>query len=312
MRVAWTLVLAVAVAASLPTLLVGWLLAGGHLDFGWATVAAILCALLVGAALFFVVARRVVSPIRELLKGALEIGGGRFGREVPVRGHNEISDLAYAFNHMSRELKSYDAENRELIGKLERGYLDTIRALAGAIDAKDPYTRGHSDRVAQLSVAIGIEMKLAPDLQRILEMGGILHDVGKIGIPDLVLGKPGSLDARENELMRTHPKVGADIIGGVEFLRNAAPCVRSHHERWDGGGYPDGLEEEEIPLVARIVNAADTWDACTTQRPYQAPIAPAQALEILNRLRGTQIDPIVYDALVAIMRRRGELPATAA
>ena len=312
MRLSRTLVLAVALAAMLPTLVLAWLVAGAHVKVEAATLVAVLLALGVGATLSVLVARGVVSPVRELVKGALEIGGGRFGREVPVRGPNEISDLAYAFNFMSRELASYDAENHHLIEKLERGYLETIRALAGAIDAKDPYTRGHSERVAQLAVEIGLQMQLGPDLIRTLEMGGILHDVGKIGIPDVVLGKPGAFDATERELMRTHPRIGADIIGGVEFLRHALPCVRNHHERWDGHGYPDGLAGREIPLVARIVNAADTWDACTTERPYQAAIPPEAVIDILRRLRATQIDPDVHDALVVVLRRRGAVPATAA
>jgi putative nucleotidyltransferase with HDIG domain len=277
-----------------------------------ATAAALALAVGVAAALSVWVARRVVSPLRDVVTGALEIAGGRFGREVVARGRNEIADLAYAFNHMSRELASYDHENRELIAKLERGYLDTIRALAGAIDAKDPYTHGHSERVARLSVEIGLELGLPPEEIRALEMGGILHDVGKIGIPDVVLGKPGPLDATETDLMRTHPRVGAEIIQGVEFLRHALPCVRNHHERWDGDGYPDGLAGDDIPLVARIVNAADTWDACTTERPYQRAIEPSAVLDILARLRGTQIDPDVHDALVAVLRRRGEVSASAA
>jgi HD-GYP domain-containing protein (c-di-GMP phosphodiesterase class II) len=312
MRLQRTLLLVVAVAAAVPSALLGWLAAEAHVEVRAATVVALVVALLVGATLSVWVARRVVSPLRDVVTAALEIAGGRFGREVAVRGRNEIADLAYAFNHMSRELKSYDQENRELIQKLERGYLETIRALAGAIDAKDPYTRGHSERVAQLSVEIGLELALPPDELRALEMGGILHDVGKIGIPDVVLGKPGALDDAETELMRTHPRVGAEIIQGVEFLRHALPCVRNHHERWDGAGYPDGLARDDIPLIARIVNAADTWDACTTERPYQRAIEPHAVLDILDRLRGAQLDPEVHDALVAVLRRRGEVPASAA
>jgi putative nucleotidyltransferase with HDIG domain len=312
MRLQRTLLAVVAVAAAVPSALLGWLVGGARLPVEAATAAALALAVGVAAALSVWVARRVVSPLRDVVTGALEIAGGRFGREVVARGRNEIADLAYAFNHMSRELASYDHENRELIAKLERGYLDTIRALAGAIDAKDPYTHGHSERVARLSVEIGLELGLPPEEIRALEMGGILHDVGKIGIPDVVLGKPGPLDATETDLMRTHPRVGAEIIQGVEFLRHALPCVRNHHERWDGDGYPDGLAGDDIPLVARIVNAADTWDACTTERPYQRAIEPSAVLDILARLRGTQIDPDVHDALVAVLRRRGEVSASAA
>jgi len=311
-RLQGRLLVVVAVAAAIPSLLLGYLVGSANVPVEAATAVALVLALGVSSVLAVWIARSVIAPMREVVTGALEIAGGRFGREVPLRGKGELADLAYAFNHMSRELASYDAENRELIAKLERGYLETIRALAGAIDAKDPYTRGHSDRVAELSVEIGLELKLEPSLIRSLEMGGILHDVGKIGIPDVVLGKPGALDAAETELMRTHPAVGADIIQGVEFLKHALPCVRNHHERWDGGGYPDGLAREEIPLVARIVNAADTWDACTTERPYQRAMAPHEVLAILDRLRGKQIDPDVHDAMIRVLRRRGLVPASAA
>jgi HD-GYP domain-containing protein (c-di-GMP phosphodiesterase class II) len=302
----------VAVAAAIPSLLLGYLVGSTNVPVEAATAVALVIAVGVSAVLAVWIARSVIAPMREVVTGALEIAGGRFGREVPLRGKGELADLAYAFNHMSRELASYDAENRDLIAQLERGYLETIRALAGAIDAKDPYTRGHSDRVAELSVEIGLELSLEPSVIRSLEMGGILHDVGKIGIPDVVLGKPGPLDPGETELMRTHPSVGADIIQGVEFLKHALPCVRNHHERWDGGGYPDGLARTDIPLVARIVNAADTWDACTTERPYQLAMAPHEVLAILTRLRGKQIDPEVHDAMIRVLRRRGLVPASAA
>ena len=170
---------------------------------------------------------------------------------------------------MSRELASYDAENRRLIAALERGYLDTIRSLAAAVDAKDPYTRGHAERVAALAVEIGRELGLGPEALQALEYGGILHDIGKIGIPDAILAKAGALAPDEMALVRGHPRIGAEIVAGVEFLAGAVPAIRGHHERWDGTGYPDRLAGEAIPLVARIVNIADTWDACTSRRPYQ-------------------------------------------
>jgi HD-GYP domain-containing protein (c-di-GMP phosphodiesterase class II) len=129
--------------------------------------------------------------------------------------------------------------------------------------------------------------------------------VGKIGIPDAILAKRSPLAEEEMALVRAHPVIGAEIVAGVEFLAEALPAVRSHHERWDGTGYPDRLAGEAIPLLARIVNAADTWDACTSTRPYQAALAPGDVLPILAALRGTQLDPRVHDALVAVLRRRG-------
>jgi HD-GYP domain-containing protein (c-di-GMP phosphodiesterase class II) len=276
------------------------------------TGAAVAGSLAVGAIVAWLAARRLTQPLAEVVKGALEIARGRFGREVPVRGKNEIGDLAYTFNHMSRELASYDGENRRLIAALEGGYLDTIRSLAGAIDAKDPYTRGHAQRVAALAVEIGAELGLDAGSLSALEYGGILHDVGKIGIPDAVLAKQSRLGPEEMALVREHPVIGADIVAGVAFLAAALPVIRSHHERWDGGGYPDRLSGEAIPLLARVVNAADTWDACTSNRPYQKAIAAGDVVGILAALRGTQLDPAVHDALVAVLRRRGVIAAGAA
>ncbi len=169
------------------------------------------------------VARKVTRPLAEVVRGALEIARGRFGREVSVRTGDEIGDLAYAFNHMSRELAAYDGENRRLIQALERGYLDTIRSLAAAVDAKDPYTRGHAERVAALSVEIGRELSLDADVLQALEYAGILHDIGKIGIPDVILAKRGSLSPEEMDLVRDHPRIGAEIVAGVEFLEPRRP-----------------------------------------------------------------------------------------
>jgi putative nucleotidyltransferase with HDIG domain len=259
--------------------------------------------LLLAVALSAWFARGITRPMAACVRGALDIARGRFGRQVEVKARNEIGELAYTFNHMSKELASYDAENRRLIAALEGGYLDTLRALAGAIDAKDAYTRGHNQRVAKLAVEIGRQMGLDEQTLTTLEHGGLLHDIGKIGIPESVLRKKTPLTEEEMALMRDHPAIGAGIVKGVEFLREAVLAIRNHHERWDGSGYPDGLEGERIPLVARIVNAADTYDACTSSRPYQAAMMTEDVLGILASLRGTQIDPSVHDALLAVIER---------
>jgi HD-GYP domain-containing protein (c-di-GMP phosphodiesterase class II) len=303
MRLRRTLLLLAVLASAAPTAMLAALLArDGRADAGGA--AAVAGSVLLAIVLAMLVARSVTRPLSECVTGALEIARGRFGREVRVAGGTELGDLAYAFNHMSHELAGYDAENRRLIEALERGYLDTIRSLASAIEAKDPYTRGHAERVAALAVDIGRELALDAETIRALEYGGVLHDIGKIGIPDAILAKRTPLTSAEMELLHAHPRIGAEIVAGVEFLRAALPAIRGHHERWDGTGYPDALAGEAIPLVARIVNAADTWDACTSDRPYQPAFAPADAASIVDGLRGTQIDPAVHDALVAVLRRR--------
>ncbi|HTP52656.1 MAG TPA: HD domain-containing phosphohydrolase [Anaeromyxobacteraceae bacterium] len=296
-------VLALAVvAAAVPAVVLGVQLAlTGHPLLALASGAASVAFAALLAAAF---ARGLAEPLTELVRGALDIARGRFGRQVPVPGRSEIGDLAYTFNYMSRELARQDAENSRLIEALERGTLEAVRSLAGAIDAKDPYTRGHNGRVAELAVEVGREMGCDATTLQALEYGGLLHDVGKIGVPEALLRKTVPLTGPETSLMRQHPAIGADIVREVELLRDALPAIRSHHERWDGGGYPDGLIGVTIPLVARIVNAADTWDACTSSRPYQPALEPAEVVEILGRLRGTQIDPAVHDALLAVLHRR--------
>ncbi len=299
------LVLALSASAAPTALLAAVLARDGRVDARDA--AAIAGSLALALVLASLVARRVTRPLAECVNGALEIARGRFGRVVDVPAGTELGDLAYAFNHMSRELAGYDAENRRLITALERGYLETIRSLASAIDAKDPTTRGHAERVAALAVDIGRELGVGADALAALEYAGVLHDIGKIGVPDAILAKRTPLTPDEVALVRDHPRIGAEIVAGVEFLRGAVPAIRGHHERWDGGGYPDALAGDEIPLVARVVNAADTWDACTSERPYQRALDPSEAARVLGTLRGTQLDPAAHDALVAVLRRRGIL-----
>jgi putative nucleotidyltransferase with HDIG domain len=311
MRLFRTLAVFVVLASATPAALVAWSLGRGTgVDTETLMLAGGL-ALASAVGLAAAVAQTVIRPLRECVRGALEIARGRFGSEVRVSARNELGDLAYTFNHMSRELASYDAENRQLLAALEQGYLETIRSLAAAVDAKDPYTCGHSQRVADLAVEIGRELGLEDRDLKMLEYGGVLHDIGKIGIPDAVLGKVAPLTPAEVELIGAHPVIGAEIVKGVAFLHGAIPAIRHHHERWDGGGYPDRLTADEIPLGARIVNAADTWDACTTNRPYQTAIPADQVLHILARLRGTQIEPQVHDAMIALLRRKGAIPEDA-
>ena len=309
MRLQRSLLLLVVLASAAPTALATALLVREHGGLDARGALAVGGSLVLALVLAGAVARNVTSPIGELVRGVLDVARGRFGREVRVSARNELGDLAYTFNHMSRELASYDRENRRLIAALEQGYLDTIRSLAAAVDAKDPYTRGHAQRVAALSVEIGRELGLEREALKALEYGGILHDIGKIGIPDAILAKRAPLTAAEMDLVRAHPVVGAEIVSGVEFLKDAVPAIRHHHERWDGGGYPAGLAGDAIPLVARILNIADTWDACTSRRPYQDAIPADLVAAILDGLKGAQTDPGVHDALVAVLRRRGDLAA---
>jgi putative nucleotidyltransferase with HDIG domain len=187
---------------------------------------------------------------------------------------------------------------------LEQGYIETIRALANSIDAKDPYTRGHSVRVTNMALAVGRELKLPDDEIRILRFAGILHDIGKIGIGEAILLKKGSLTREEREIIRTHPVLGEKIIEPVDFLQPVRSLVRHHHEWFDGSGYPDGLRNEEIPFGARIISATDTFDAVTSERPYQKAMGLEQALALIDTLRGKQIDPIIGETLIEVMKKK--------
>jgi len=166
-----------------------------------------------------------------------------------------------------------------------------VASMARAVDAKDPYTRGHSDRVTAYALALAAAAALPPYLREIIGRAGPLHDVGKIGVPDHVLAKPGRLDDDEFALIKQHPVIGDEICRPLRALRRLRPAVRHHHERYDGGGYPDGLVGEEIPLEARVLAIADTYDAMTSDRPYRSGMPPAQALAILSQNAGPQWDP---------------------
>jgi HD-GYP domain-containing protein (c-di-GMP phosphodiesterase class II) len=187
-------------------------------------------------------------------------------------------------------LKQAAQENRDL-------FLGSIQMLSAAIDEKDPYTRGHSSRVAKYSVIIGEKLGLsAEDLDR-LHISALLHDVGKIGVDDRVLKKPGSLTDEEFELMKQHPVKGANIMRPVAQLKEMLPGIELHHEHLDGRGYPYGLRGEDIPLMARIIAVADTFDAMTTNRPYQTAMDVDFAIKRVRQLSGTKFDPSVAEAL---------------
>jgi len=194
----------------------------------------------------------------------------------------------------------------ELYTKMRKVYLDTIRALAAAIDAKDPYTKGHSERVADTSVALAQELNLSDrDIENI-EYTALLHDVGKIGIADSILGKKGGLTSQEYEKIREHTIMGAKIIEPVDFLKNSYKAIYHHHERYNGNGYPDGIKEKDIPLSARIIAVADAYDAMGSDRPYRKKLNKDKILNELKDQSGKQFDPEVVKALISVLDRERE------
>jgi HD-GYP domain-containing protein (c-di-GMP phosphodiesterase class II) len=173
-----------------------------------------------------------------------------------------------------------------------------MRAFVAAIDAKDPYTRGHSERVAQYSRTIARFLQLPEEVQHKVWISGLLHDVGKIGVEDVVLRKEGKLTPEEFEQMKMHTVIGADVMKPIEQLREMVPGIRSHHEAWNGRGYPDGLKGEQIPLFGRIIGVADTFDAITTNRPYQQAYSLEYAVETIKKLTGSRFDAKIVTAFL--------------
>ena len=191
-------------------------------------------------------------------------------------------------------------ENNRLYNYLQASYLKAITALANAIEARDGYTRGHTDRVTVLAELIA--RRLSWDDRRLseLKMGCTLHDIGKIGIPDAILNKPGQLTAEEWRCMEAHPQLGGKILEGIDFLTPAMPYILYHHEKYDGSGYPNRLAGNEIPIEGRLLMVVDTYDAIVSDRPYRKGAPPERAIEELQRYKGRQFDPVIVDILVAV------------
>jgi len=253
-----------------------------------------LVALLIGS----VAARFLTSPIMRLSSVAKQIADGDLSARVETRNVTEIGTLGESFNTMSDKLEEHIAslakaasENREL-------FVGTVKALAAAIDGKDKYTRGHSERVARISVAIGKQMNLPEDELETLRISALLHDVGKIAIDDSILKKPAALTDEEFAIMKTHPVRGYKIMSQIPAMKDFLPGMYMHHEMVNGQGYPQGLTDEQIPLQAKIVSIADTFDAMTIDRPYSKGMLLPDAIERIGSFVGTRYDPKVYEALV--------------
>jgi HD-GYP domain-containing protein (c-di-GMP phosphodiesterase class II) len=264
----------------------------------WISIA---LALAILAAIVF--ASGIARPVRALAERTREIANGNYHQRVELKTHNEIGELAENFNAMSGAIESAVEDLRKAARENHLLFINSVRMLAAAIDAKDPYTRGHSERVARYSIAIGKNLELGEQDMRNLRISALLHDVGKIGIDDRILRKPGALSDDEFEVMKGHPAKGAAIMSGVAQLIDIIPGMKYHHEKWSGGGYPDGLTAEEIPMQARIVAIADTFDAMTTNRPYQKAMEINYVVEKIKSFAGTRFDPHVVDAFANAVKR---------
>jgi putative nucleotidyltransferase with HDIG domain len=267
----------------------------------WAFVVALLSVII---SIF--AARTLTNPLQILTDSSRAIAQGDFSQRVRLKSRTEFGELAETFNTMSEELEQFVYDLKRAANENRDLFLASIQMLAGAVDEKDPYTRGHSDRVTRYSLMIAKEMGLNENELEVVRISAQLHDVGKIGIEDRILKKPGALTEEEFEIMKTHTTKGANILRPVAQLQEMLPGIELHHESLDGRGYPKGLKGDQIPQLARIIAVADTFDALTTNRPYQQARDAAAALKVIQSLSGKRLDPTAVAALEAI-HQRGEI-----
>lgn len=260
----------------------------------WISMVAAFLTLIIG----FFFAKKLTQPVQELAVGAHRIASGDFSQRIAVTSRTELGDLGDSFNLMTDQLETYikdlqqsAAENREL-------FLGTVKGLAAAIDGKDPYTRGHSERVSRMSVAIAQRLGLSEDECEKIRISALLHDVGKIAIDDNILKKPSALTDDEFMIMKQHPQKGYKIMSQIRAMKEFLPGMYMHHEMVNGQGYPQGLKGDEIPLMAKVVAVADTFDAMTTERPYQQAMKFEDAIARIQSFVGTRYDPVVVSAFV--------------
>jgi HD-GYP domain-containing protein (c-di-GMP phosphodiesterase class II) len=250
-------------------------------------------------------ARQITNPLEQLTLSSRALAKGDFSQRVNLKSKTEIGELASTFNSMSQDLERFVYDLKRAAEENRSLFLSSIQMLAGAVDEKDPYTKGHSDRVTRYSVLLATELGLITEEIEKIRIAAQLHDVGKIGIEDRILKKPGALTPDEFEIMKTHTTKGGSILRPVTSLKEMIPGIEGHHESLDGRGYPYGLKGDQLPLMPRVIMVADTFDAMTTNRPYQAAMDPEYVVRIINSLATTKFDPRVVKALTSVFERGG-------
>lgn len=261
----------------------------------WISMVAALLTLIIG----FFFAKKLTLPVQELAVGAQRIAAGDFSQRIAVTSRTELGDLGVSFNLMTDQVESYIKDLQQSADENRELFLGTVKGLAAAIDGKDPYTRGHSERVSRMSMAIAQRLGLSDDECEKIRISALLHDVGKIAIDDNILKKPSALTDDEFVIMKQHPQKGYKIMSQIRAMKEFLPGMYMHHEMVNGQGYPQGLKSDEIPLMAKIVAVADTFDAMTTDRPYQQAMKFEDAIARIQSFVGTRYDPGVVDAFVA-------------
>jgi HD-GYP domain-containing protein (c-di-GMP phosphodiesterase class II) len=246
----------------------------------------------------FFFAQKLTQPVQELALGAHRIASGDFSQRIKVRSRTELGHLGDSFNLMTDHLEHYIKDLQRSADENRELFLGTVKSLAAAIDGKDPYTRGHSERVSRISVAIAQRLGIPDDECEKIRISALLHDVGKIAIDDAILKKPASLTDDEYTIMKQHPQKGYKIMSQIAAMKEFLPGMYMHHEMVNGQGYPQGLKGDEIPVMAKIVAVADTFDAMTTDRPYQQAMKFEDAVQRIRSFEGTRYDEAVVLAFV--------------
>ena len=257
-------------------------------------------------------ARLITRPVHRLVEATRLVSAGDLDHQAPVTTRDEIGELTDSFNQMTRSLKEKSASLRTTMTQLQDTYLMTIEALAAAVEARDPYTHGHTQRVEEYAVIMARALHCDEAEVSAIRRASVLHDIGKIGIEDVILRKQARLEPDEAVRMQKHPVIGVDMPNGIDFLDPPLPLIRHHHERWDGNGYPDQLREDEIPLGARILAVADALDAMTSDRPYRAARTFEYAKTEILKGSATHFDPEVVTAFIKSQREIEELLREAA
>ncbi len=256
--------------------------------------------LLVGAALIMVlavgavIAGRITRPIKDLRDAALRVSGGDYTVKVGRKGTDEVSVLTHTFNEMVGNLSR---SKQELLDAYDK----TIEGWARALDLRDHETEGHSRRVTEMAIQLGARIGLDKEELQQLYRGGLLHDIGKLAVPDTILLKKGPLTEEERAQVALHPQHALMFMEPIEFLRPALDVPYAHHERWDGTGYPRGLKGEAIPILARVFAVVDVWDALTSDRPYRKAMQFREALKLIEESKGTHFDPEIVDAFIEML-----------
>ncbi len=273
----------------------------------WISLIAALLTILIG--LFF--ANKLTHPVRELAGGAHRIASGDFSKRIEITSRTELGDLGNSFNMMTDQIERFISDLQRSAEENRQLFIGTVKGLAAAIDGKDPYTRGHSERVSRFSMAIAQRLGLSDDEIEKIRISALLHDVGKIAIDDNILKKPSALTDDEYEIMKKHPQKGYKIMSQIPAMKEFLAGLYMHHEMVDGKGYPQGLKGDEIPLMGKIVAVADTFDAMTTDRPYQKAMKFEDAVARIESFVGTRYDPAVVAAFSEACREGQIRPGVA-